>query len=203
MFDRMDVDSVDRPLRTFTASGADDFGLVQPFIVPFFSERTGQEPRTHSVDGPLSTVTSHRAGALVQPFIVPIDNRSNGDGTVSTDTPLGTITTKARFAVAEPFITKYYGTQNIAHPVSDPLDTVTTKDRFALVTPEINGARLDIRFRMLQPSELAAAMGFSPEYRFAGNREEQVRQIGNAVAVNTAAALCSSILRLEEVSEAA
>jgi DNA (cytosine-5)-methyltransferase 1 len=53
---------------------------------------------------------------------------------------------------------------------------------------------LDIRFRMLQPHELAAAMGFPDGYAFAGNRGEQVRQIGNAVAVNLARALCRSLL---------
>ena len=53
---------------------------------------------------------------------------------------------------------------------------------------------MDIRFRMLQPRELAAAMGFD-DYSFAGNKTEQVRQIGNAVAVRTAQALCDQILR--------
>ena len=68
--------------------------------------------------------------------------------------PLGTVTTKARFAVAEPFITEYYGTQkDIAHSVEEPLNTITTKDRFALVMPEVNGKRLDIRFRMLKDGE--------------------------------------------------
>jgi hypothetical protein len=38
---------------------------------------------------------------------------------------------------------------------------VTTKDRFALVEPlVIDGKTLDIRFRMLKPHELSAAMGF-------------------------------------------
>jgi DNA (cytosine-5)-methyltransferase 1 len=53
---------------------------------------------------------------------------------------------------------------------------------------------IDILFRMLQPHELAAAMSFPREYKFAGNREAKVKQIGNAVPVNTATALCSAIL---------
>jgi DNA (cytosine-5)-methyltransferase 1 len=39
---------------------------------------------------------------------------------------------------------------------------------------------------MLEPHELAAAMGFTTEdqpYEFAGTKTEQVRQIGNAVSV--------------------
>lgn len=89
--------------------------------------------------------------------------------------------------------TKYFGTA-IAQSVNEPLDTVTTKDRFALVIPELDGFALDIRFRMLQPHELAAAMSFPKEYQFAGNRENRVKQIGNAVPVNLARALCMGLL---------
>jgi DNA (cytosine-5)-methyltransferase 1 len=53
---------------------------------------------------------------------------------------------------------------------------------------------LDIRFRMLTPKELARAMSFPDDYKFAGNREKVVKQIGNAVAVNVAKALCKSLL---------
>ncbi len=54
---------------------------------------------------------------------------------------------------------------------------------------------LDIRFRMLTPGELAAAMSFPQDYKFAGNREKVVKQIGNAVAVNVAKALCKALLQ--------
>ena len=40
---------------------------------------------------------------------------------------------------------------------------------------------------------LAAAMGFDG-YEFAGTKTDQVRQIGNAVAVRTAEALCGAML---------
>lgn len=60
---------------------------------------------------------------------------------------------------------------------------------------ETNGYYLlDIRFRMLQPHELAAAMSFPKTYVFTGNREQKVKQIGNAVPVGLAQALCSAIL---------
>ena len=55
--------------------------------------------------------------------------------------------------------------------------------------------RVDIRFRMLKPHELAKAMSFDDDYKFTGNREQQVKQIGNAVAVRTAQALCEAVLR--------
>jgi site-specific DNA-cytosine methylase len=47
---------------------------------------------------------------------------------------------------------------------------------------------------MLQPSELAEAMSFPKGYSFVGTRDEQVKQIGNAVPRRTAAALCKSLL---------
>jgi site-specific DNA-cytosine methylase len=47
---------------------------------------------------------------------------------------------------------------------------------------------------MLQPGELAAAMSFPRDYYFAGNREQKVKQVGNAVPVLTAAALCQAML---------
>jgi len=72
---------------------------------------------------------------------------------------------------------------------------VTTRDRFGLVTVDGKQYRLDIRFRMLQPHELAQAQGFARDDQFVGTRTEQVRQIGNAVPVRTAQALCETTLR--------
>lgn len=93
----------------------------------------------------------------------------------------------------DPTTRSYYGSGG-ASPVSAPLPTATARDRFALVMPEVDGHRLDIRFRMLQPHELAAAMSFDPAYQFAGNRGDQVRQIGNAWPCRTAEALVRALL---------
>ena len=106
---------------------------------------------------------------------------------------LPTQTTENRFAFCEPFLTKYYGSAKSAQSVREPLDTVTTKERFALVQPQTDGYQMDILFRMLQPHELASAMGFD-DYEFSGNKTEKVRQIGNAVPVHLAKALCKAIL---------
>lgn len=82
-------------------------------------------------------------------------------------------------------------TSNRVRGLSDPLPTVTGANRgeLALVTgnaeriEHAQGAqRVDILFRMFEPHELAAAMGFAA-YKFSGNKTEQVKQIGNAVAV--------------------
>lgn len=47
---------------------------------------------------------------------------------------------------------------------------------------------------MLQPRELAAAMGFPENYEIVGNKTEVTKQIGNAIPVNLATALCEQLL---------
>ena len=191
-FDRMDVDSVEKPLRTFTASGGDDFGLVLPVIVPI--DNRSNEDGTKSIDDPLGTVTTKARFAVAEPFLVTAGGPiGKGRNPHSVNDPIGTILTENHTAVVEPFLTKYYGNESGAQSVADPLDTVTTKDRFALIMPEVDGARLDIRFRMLEPKELAAAMGLEG-YQFAGNRAEQVKQIGNAVHADLAQAILTEML---------
>jgi len=240
MFNRMDVDSIDRPLRTVTATNGGCAALVEPFIVPFFGERDGQEPRTHSVDEPLPTCTSHGAGGLVEPFLVtfngnhagkndgdrrarsihdplatqPCSNRfgliepvlvtvNHSDGnarrTSSIEAPVPSITTKLGLGLVESFLINYNGNGK-AHSVDEPLGTLTTKDRYGLVQYPLvvvgdQTFVLDILFRMLKIHELAGAMGFPRSYVFAGTVEHQTKQIGNAVAVNKAKALCAMLLR--------
>jgi DNA (cytosine-5)-methyltransferase 1 len=72
---------------------------------------------------------------------------------------------------------------------------VTTRDRFGLIEVFEKHPALDIRMRMLQPHELAAAQGFPVGYKFAGNKGQVVKQIGNAVPRRTARALCRELIR--------
>lgn len=67
-------------------------------------------------------------------------------------------------------------------------------NHWELVEPSGGSLRYDILFRMLEPDELKQGMGFDPTYKITGNREEQVKQIGNAVEVNQAKALGLSML---------
>jgi DNA (cytosine-5)-methyltransferase 1 len=213
--------SVKNPLPTIATGGA--ISLVEPFLIPFFGERNGQGPRTHSLDEPLPAVTSHGAGGLVEPFLVnaggPRVSPQSVDQPMNTvltrdhmalvepfltqmdyngrnrslDEPMPTITSADAFGIVEPFLVKYNGTAK-AQPISEPIDTITSKDRFGLVETAQGTMRIDIRFRMLKPHELAAAMSFDSTYKFSGNREEQVRQIGNAVPVCLGQALCEAAL---------
>jgi len=181
--------STEKPLPTVAGAGA--ISLVQPFIVPNFGERDGQQPRCHSVDKPLPAVTGHGAGALCEPILVQY--YGNGQATPVKE-PVPTVTTKDRFGLAEPFLVQFNNNSK-ASSVNEPVPTVMSRDKFGLCAPEVNGMRLDIRFRMLQPHELAAAQGFPADYKFTGTREQQVKQIGNAVPTHLAQALCRAALK--------
>ena len=76
--------------------------MVEPFLIPFFSERDGQQPRTHAIDEPVPTVTGHGAVGVVEPFLVPQFSEHNAR---SVERPLNTVTTTSRgIGLVEPFL---------------------------------------------------------------------------------------------------
>jgi DNA (cytosine-5)-methyltransferase 1 len=184
--------SVDQPLPTLDTSNR--FGLAEPFIM-----QMDQGGVLHSIDKPMATITSADSWALVEPFILTTNwQGTNRSPARSIDEPVPTVMSRNSIGLVEPFLVEYYGTGE-SSSVDEPIKTLTGKDRFALVEPitfEKDGKRyvLDIRFRMLQPHELARAMSFPIDYRFHGSREQIVKQIGNAVPVNLAKALCKALL---------
>jgi DNA (cytosine-5)-methyltransferase 1 len=178
------------PLGTISAGGI-HAALCEPFVVTM--EHSGRQP-VRSTDVPLPTITTARGGSfgLCQPFVLQVAHAGSDHTRVrSVEEPLPTIPAghRGELAVCQPFLTKYYGSARGARPVTEPMDTITAKDRFALVEP----TRMGIYFRMLKAHELAAAMGFDG-YEFAGTKTDQVRQIGNAVSVRQAKALCGAMI---------
>lgn len=183
--------STGEPLPTVT--GTERFGVVEPFLV---EAAHGNNPRrgdaennrrVHDLGRPVGAIpTSNRFG-IVEPFLLA---QASLGAPRPVSKPSPTIVTDGAVSLVEPLLLSYYGTGG-ATRVEEPVPTVTTKDRFGL----LEGARLDIRFRMLQPHELAAAMGFPAGYRFAGKRGDVVKQIGNAVCVGVADALCTAALQ--------
>lgn len=183
---------IEKPLPTVTAEGK-HLALAEPYLVQV--NRTNGD-RSRSLDKPMPTVCGNRGEhALVQPIILP---QMSGGKMRSVDDPVPTITTTSRgIGLLQPYLIKYYGASGAAS-IDKPLDSQTTKQRFGLVRPVIvlNGVEylLDILFRMLQPHELSAAQGFASDYKFQGTKTEIVKQIGNAVPVNLAKALCREVL---------
>lgn len=180
--------SIDMPIPTVTAGGG-HVALCEPFIIGQMGPRI-----VTSIDQPIPTVTTKSCITLCEPFIVRYNGGTTEEGTRrvhSIDEPVPTIASGGnQYGLVSPFLVKYNGAGAGIQSVDTPIGTITTRDRFGLV----EGERLDIRFRMLQPHELAAAMGFPPGYKFSGNKTEIVKQIGNAVPVHLSSALAKANL---------
>lgn len=201
----MDAQSVDGPLPAITAGGT-HIGLAEPFVLSTQSRRFAMVlPVTHGKGGnrardvetsPLATITCAPRGEFA--FIVAAFGERPGQTPRihSVDDPAPTICATGRVQLVEPFVFGCGGRagQSPLTGAESPLGTITTKNDRCVATP---GEGYDILFRMLEPSELARAMGFSDadaDYEFAGNKTEITKQIGNAVPVNTATALVSAMM---------
>jgi len=183
------VTSIEDPLSTVVTKAR--HGVAEPFLVELRGTSEKQlEGSAKSLEEPCSAVTR----ALVQPCLLP----QQSDGRLRPiSEPAPTVSTAGAIALVEPFLVSFYGNGQ-AHDIGEPAPTVTCKDRFGLVRPiiEIDGNQylLDIRFRMLQPHELALAQGFPRGYQFTGTKTDQVKQIGNAVPRRLARAIVGAVL---------
>lgn len=178
--------SIDQPMPTLTTG--QHVALAEPFLVKQYG--TG---KTKSIDKPVDTVTATgNHHFLCEPFVVA--NFTPGY-TRGVDKPLPTVTgAGTQSYLCEPFLVEYYGT-GTSKSIDNPLPTVTCHDRFGLV--EIDGIphSIDIRYRMLQPHELAKAQSFPEGYKFHGTKTEVVKQIGNAVPVKAAKAHIKALMK--------
>ena len=219
------AEDIDKPLSTILTYNK--HGLFSPTLVEVNHSDSPQESkgrRTPSLEDPLPSPTTKRALGLASPILVQTSQTGgNGNYTRPAEDPIPTLTTRNDInivsPIAEPYLIPNFGEREgqepRIHSIEDPMPTVTSKGAGSLVTPllkqleeaEVDPRRLviidghpyllDIRFRMLQNSELARAMGFlddETQYEFTGTVAEVTKQIGNAVPVNLAAALVQSIL---------
>jgi len=167
--------------------------LCTPLVL---GQQSGSAARP--VDAPCPAISCSGALQLATPMILDMSRPGGHDsGHIrSADEPIQSITSCDAIQVATPMIVdmSHPGEENDAGRVSsadEPLKTITTSNNLAVVNlPRLpDGRYLDIRIRMLKPSELAAAHSFPKGYVFKGNRTEQVKQIGNSVPVMTAYAM--------------
>jgi DNA (cytosine-5)-methyltransferase 1 len=103
-----------------------------PFVVPQFGEREGQQPRTHAIDDPLPAVTSHGAGALVEPYLVTTGGRETAPASV--DSPLRTLLTREHNGLVQSYIVKFNGGQD-AQPLDAPLSAMQTQNHHGFCEP--------------------------------------------------------------------
>jgi DNA (cytosine-5)-methyltransferase 1 len=181
---------VDQPMPGMTGR------LGCALIAPYYGSGSGET--CSGTDVPLPTVTTKARFGLV----MPVTHGSDPSRCRSLDDPLPTITTAHRgeLACIVAAFGERRGQEPRVHSVDEPTPTIcaTGRIQLAVAEPVVSGQAVDIRFRMLEPSELARAMGFSDEdatYWFAGNKTEVTKQIGNAVPVNLATALVDALMR--------
>lgn len=181
---------LDRPMPTVTTSG-NHIALAHP--VPFFAKYHGGdsgERRCYGLDQLLMTLDTSNRFSLIEPYILPQQQGFDKMRVLGLNRPLPTIATAGSDRIFQPtFLVKYFGSGANAISTEFPLPTVTTKDRFGLIQPCL----FDIRYRLLEPHELAAGMGFT-NYKFCGSKTDVKTQIGNAVEVNQSAALADRVI---------
>lgn len=161
--------------------------LAEPFVL---SQASGGAPRV--ISDPIPTAPTGGAHALIAPYY------GSGSGETCIDAnvePLPTATAKARFSMVVP-VTQSGGGALPRDAGREPIPTMTTAKGGEFAFAEA-AEGYDILFRMLEPHELAAAMGFTTDeftYEFAGTKTEQIKQIGNAVSVAKMKACVGAIM---------
>lgn len=161
------------PLPTVTAgAGGGHLGLSMAFLAKHYGGGEAGHPTPgQDLRDPLSALTT--SGQL-GPVGLALSQHSMG---------------RAQQVYA--FLSTYYGT-GIGQALGDPMRTVTTHDRFGLVTVTVGGEPwvvTDIGMRMLQPHELADAMGFREDFPLIGTKAQMTARIGNAVCPDVADAV--------------
>lgn len=222
----MDGKSIDDPAPTI-AAGGQHIGLAEPFVlsrqgagaprsvdepVPGMTMKHshclvtsyyGASTGAQSVRAPLPTITTKDRFGVVVPAVI-LTGHGEREGQAprfhSADDPAPTVTSQG-LGLAVPVT--HEGGLNRAYSVDAPLPTIATGNRGSeglaqgVITPVFDGERYDITFRMLEPHELAAAMGFDAgggRYEFAGTKKEKIKQIGNAVSVAKMKACVGAIM---------
>lgn len=186
---------IEKPLGTVVAEGQ-KHALVAGFLAKHFTGVVGQE-----MEKPLGTVTAVDHHSKVAVHLTKFQQNSIGQ---DADDPLHTVMAGApRFGLVAAFLAQYYSSGGQSGAADAPMGAITTVDRHALVTVTLDGQEYvlaDIGMRMLEPHELAAAMGFPDWFRFQDmegkpfTKRDTVKMIGNACPVNTVKALVKAVV---------
>jgi DNA (cytosine-5)-methyltransferase 1 len=201
------VDVMSRSLPTIPTAGA--HALVVPSLI---MPKNGPQGDIHSnslyhpKSQPLHTLTSDpRAALLLTTLSSPSPKHLPhpvGTSPIPSDNSVSQISSAvpSNAASSDSHLYSHYPTpfinnfQTSARSIYQPLNTHTAKTRFALCIPELNGIAVDIKYRMLKPTELKQAQGFPQSYTLTGTKTERIKSIGNAVPVSLATNLCKHVL---------
>jgi DNA (cytosine-5)-methyltransferase 1 len=206
------VDDVLRTMHTRESKGI----AYDPVMVPV-EGRDGKEPRS-ARDAMRTMTTRNETGVALPPFFAEL--RGGGSTARLASDALATVTASGNHHAL--IMTNTH--QNRARPVSEAMPTMTTATAHALImrnnqggaemtTPASEPVRTitthghqslltgrtvnidDVRFRMLEPSEIKQAMAFPADYLMTGNRREQVKLSGNAVTPPAARDLIATVVQ--------
>lgn len=182
----------DLPLAALSTAGAQQ--LITPFILKI-NGGNDKYTRTRTIDQSLATLTGKPAQAIVQPFVISRSHTgANGSYTYPTDRPFPTLTTQDEHVVIQPFLISYHGSGKTCHDINRPIPTLDTRDRYAVIVPGVGEFGLDIRYRLIKSSEMAAAHGLGHYDWGEASETTRKKMIGNSVPSHTATALCQMIL---------
>jgi DNA (cytosine-5)-methyltransferase 1 len=163
------------------------------------------ESRSRPVSEVLPSIV---AGGTHASLLVPVEGREGKQAASAAD-PMRTQSTRAETALvvplrnhgvaksaAEPIDTvaangnhhallmrNNLGGAEMSTPVMEPMRTLTTGGHQSVLAPPVP-ISLDVDdagFRMLEPHEIQAGMGFARDYLLLGSKRDKVKQAGNAV----------------------
>ncbi|MCC2033092.1 DNA cytosine methyltransferase [Microbacterium allomyrinae] len=151
------------PLRT--QSTRNETGL----LVPYYSKGAAR-----TTDSPMGTVTTVDSAGLVVPL------RNHGVAK-PTSHPIDTVSAEGNHHAL--VMRNNEGGAEMSTPVHEPLRTLTTGGHQSILEPSepISLDVDDAGFRMLEPHEIQAGMGFARDYLLLGSKRDKVKQAGNAV----------------------
>lgn len=154
------------PMRT--QSTRNETGLVVPLRNHGVTKTVGEPIDTVSANG------NHHA-------LVVTNNHANRARTV--DEALPTLTTATTHALLMRNNTARGDGGQMSTSVTEPMRALTTAGHQSLIEPSapISLDVDDAGFRMLEPHEIQAGMGFARDYHLVGSKRDKVKQAGNAV----------------------
>ncbi len=183
------------PLHTVVANGRGHHQLVTP---PLIADLHGTGSARGVIDDALGAVTAggnHHGltvpdgaeEAFIQKHHGGVEYAGVGHMVKSIGDPLPALVARVNTSLVIP-----YRRGRASRATSGPLPTMTTSLTTALVEPpmfteaELHEIYLASRFRMLGPREHLRAQRFPDSYVVKGNKSEQTKGAGNAVASNVA-----------------
>jgi DNA (cytosine-5)-methyltransferase 1 len=176
--------SAERAMRAQTTRN--ETGMAFP---PFLAELRGGGSTARAASDPLATVTaSGNHHGLVM-------TNTHANRARPTSEPMPTMTTASGGGHALIHRNNGGGAE-MTTPDYEPVRTVTTAGHQSVLQADRPTVDIDdVRFRMLEPSEIKQAMAFPADYVMTGNRREQVKLSGNAVTPPAARDLIATVVQ--------